>query len=209
MTHGIELCDANFQAARLEGDEPHLIRIAGSGDDASFPGFALHDGGDYVFGQPAEGAWFVQPRKVVHTFWSKLNHDSSTLVVPPRSPSYSEVAYYFLRNFTTRLAQSAPGANRMALAVPGVYLRDQTTEEEKIGLLLGMASDLKTAPRGRGRHGHRRTLRSPRAPLQSGPAGHSARPTSAHRGIVTRGLGGKTGAAGFPPFPAIRSCWSC
>ncbi len=143
MTHGIELCDANFQAARLEGEEPHLIRIAGSGADASFPGFALHDGGDYVFGQPAEAAWFVQPRKVVHTFWSKLNHDSSTLVVPPRSPSYSEVAYYFLRNFTARLAQTAPGATRMALAVPGVYLRDQTTEEEKIGLLLGMASDLK------------------------------------------------------------------
>ncbi|MBL9204079.1 MAG: hypothetical protein JNN01_03295 [Opitutaceae bacterium] len=143
MIHGIELCDANIQAARYDGEEPHLIRLAGSGDTSSCAGFALHEGGEYAFGQAAENAWFVQPRKVVHTFWSKLNHDATTLVVPPRSPSNSEVAYFFLRDFTARLAQSSPGAKQVVLAVPGVYLKDMTTEEEKIGLLLGMAADLK------------------------------------------------------------------
>ncbi|MFO1450843.1 MAG: hypothetical protein U1F61_21980 [Opitutaceae bacterium] len=143
MTQGIELCDANVQAVRLEGDEPQLIRIAGSGDAPAFPGFALYEAGEYIFGQAAENNWFVHPRRVIHTFWSKLNHDATTLAVTPRPPSYSEVAYYFLKDFSTRLAQSASPAANVVWAVPGAYLRDITTEEEKVGLLLGMAADLK------------------------------------------------------------------
>jgi len=143
MTHGIELCDANLQAALSDGDEPRLIRVVGQGDTDRWPGYALNDGRNYLLGQLAEDAWFIHSRNVVHTFWSKLNHDATNLAVTPRPPSFSEIAYLFLKDFTQRLAKASPGADRMVLAVPGVYLKDADTEDEKIGLLLGMAADLK------------------------------------------------------------------
>lgn len=143
MTHGIELCDANLQAAGSEGPQPRLFTVTDDGGATTWPGFVLHDGSGYSFGQPAEDGWFVHPRRVCHTFWSRLGHDPSGLAISPRSPSNSELAFYFFREFLGRLGRVSTPARQVVLAVPGSFLKDEATEAEKVGILLGMAAELK------------------------------------------------------------------
>ena len=142
-THGIELCDVGLRAAVCEKEDPRLLTVTDEAGAADWPGFAAFDGVKYAFGQAAEDIWCVHPRRVAHTFWSKLNHEASALAVTPRPPSFSELAYFFLREFTQRLAKSGGAPESIVLAVPGAYLKDEAAEEEKIGLLLGMAHELK------------------------------------------------------------------
>jgi hypothetical protein len=143
-TIGIELCDAGFRTAVCEQTEPKLLEVADRNGATDWPGFAFQEGANLAFGRAAEDMWFVHPRHVVHTFWAKLARDSSsTLSVAGRPPSFSELAFFFLREFTQRLNATAGPIDKIVLAVPGLYLKDAATEDEKIGLLLGMFSELK------------------------------------------------------------------
>ncbi|HWA09806.1 MAG TPA: hypothetical protein VG838_10180 [Opitutaceae bacterium] len=142
-TLGIEFCDAGLQVATTEKGEPALLDLAASGAAADWPGFVYHDGRKFHFGRAAEDVWFVHPRSVVHTFLAKLTHEPSSLTIGGKSPSFSELAFLFLRDFAQRLSTSGARTDKMVLAVPGSYLKDAATEEEKIGLLLGMAGELK------------------------------------------------------------------
>lgn len=142
-THGLELCDVGLGAAVSDGSTTRVLNVPGEAGATGWPGFASYDGTKYAFGQPAEDEWFVHPRRVAHTFWSKLNHEASSLAVLPRSPSFSELSFFFLREFTRRLASVDGPAEQVVLAVPGSYLKDPITEEEKVGLVLGMSSELK------------------------------------------------------------------
>ncbi len=143
-THGIELCDAALRAATCTGADTRLLDIADRQGATEWPGFAYHEGSNYTFGRAAEEMWFVHPRRVTHTFWAKLAHDSvSSLNLATRPPSFSELAFFFLREYAGRLAATAGAPTSLVLAVPGTYLKDEETEEEKIGLILGMAAELK------------------------------------------------------------------
>ena len=143
-TIGLELCDAGFLTAASDHTEAKLLAIADRQGATDWPGFAYHEGSTFSFGRSAEDMWFVHPRRVAHTFWSKLAHDSvSTLNLTGRPPSFSELSFFFLREFNTRLVAAAGPLEKLVLAVPGAYLKDSATEEEKVGLLLGMASELK------------------------------------------------------------------
>ncbi|HUR58971.1 MAG TPA: hypothetical protein VM029_14755 [Opitutaceae bacterium] len=142
-TLGIELCDAGFQAASCDKTESQCLSVADGTGVLEWPGFAHFDGNKFAYGRAAEDAWFVHPRRVVHTFWSRLAHEASTLGPVGRAASYSELAFHFLREFMERTRGLSPGHEKVVLAVPGTYLKDTATEEEKIGLLLGMAGELK------------------------------------------------------------------
>lgn len=143
MTQGIELCDANLQAAVSDGTTPSLLRVAAASGATTWPGFALREGGEVLCGQPAEDLWLIRPRNLVHSFWSKLSHEPTVIPGESRPLSCSEIGYAFLRQFSERLRAAAAAPDRLALAVPGAYLKDSATTEEKIGLLLGMAADLR------------------------------------------------------------------
>ncbi|MBI5769044.1 MAG: hypothetical protein HZA93_14715 [Verrucomicrobia bacterium] len=142
-TLGLELCDAGFITASCAQGEPALLGIPDRTGATDWPGFVYHEGADYTFGRAAEDMWFVHPRRVAHTFWSKLAHEPSALTVAGKPPSFSELAFFFLREFAQRLAATAGPCEKLVLAVPGAYLKDTATEDEKIGLLLGMADELK------------------------------------------------------------------
>ncbi len=142
-TLGLELCDAGVQVAAAEKDGPQLLSPGTNGGAMDWPGYAYHDGQKFQFGRPAEDAWFVHPRSVAHSFLSKLTHEPSSLTIVGKPPSYSELAFLFLRDFRQRLATSAGSIDKLVLAVPGSYLKDAATEDEKIGLVLGMAGELK------------------------------------------------------------------
>lgn len=137
-TIGIELCDAGLLAAAGEGLEPALL----AAETNDWPGFVYHDGRQFWFGRPAEDVWFVHPRRVNHSFLAKLTHEASTLNPTGKPPSFSELTYHFLKEFTQSVAVAGP-FEKVVLAVPGAYLKDAAVEDEKVGLLLGIASELK------------------------------------------------------------------
>ena len=143
-TIGLELCDAGFLTAAHDQSETKLFAVADRQGATDWPGFAYHEGNTFSFGRAAEDMWFVHPRRVAHTFWSKLAHDSvSTLSLTGRPPSFSELSFFYLREFHQRLVAATGTPEKLVLAVPGSYLKDSASEEEKIGLLLGMATELK------------------------------------------------------------------
>lgn len=142
-TTGIELCDAGFLTAVCGEAEPRLIDVADRAGATDWPGYCYADGGRLAFGREAEDMWFVQPRRVLHSFWARLAHEPSPLQSGAKPPSYSELAFFFLREFTTSLGAATPALDPIVLALPGSYLKDPATEEEKVGLLLGMAGELR------------------------------------------------------------------
>ena len=142
-TFGFELSDAGFLAASCEGNDVRPLAVTDRAGATDWPGFASLEGSDYSFGRAAEDSWFVRPRFVAHTFWSKLTHEPSAIVVGGKPLSFSELAYFFLREFAHRAIATGGAPEKIVLAVPGAYLKDAVTEDEKIGFLLGMAADLK------------------------------------------------------------------
>ncbi|MDI1336677.1 MAG: hypothetical protein PSU94_10910 [Lacunisphaera sp.] len=141
-TIGIELCNAGFEAAVCEKDEPRLLARGEKDGLSDWPGFAYHNGQKFLFGRPAEDVWFVHPRQICHDFWDKLSHEPSALNAEGKAPSFSELAFYFLRDFSRQLTAAAGAPDKLVLAVPSFYLKDAATEEQKVGLLLGMAGEL-------------------------------------------------------------------
>lgn len=142
-TIGIELCDTGFLTANGDSAEPRLVEVADQNGTTEWPGFCYQDGPNLTFGRAAEDMWFVHPRNVVHTFWARLAHEPSLLHSGAKPASFSEIAFLFLSEFTHRLRAATGPIERVVLAVPGAYLKDAQTEEEKIGLLLGLAGELK------------------------------------------------------------------
>lgn len=140
---GLELCDAGFLAASCDAADVRTVAVIDRNGSTEWPGFASQQSGELAFGRAGEDDWFVHPRCVVHTFWSKLAHEPSTVGKNGKLLSFSEIAYFFLREYTQRIAASQGALEKVVLAVPGAYLKNTAAEEEKIGLLLGMAADLK------------------------------------------------------------------
>src|SRR4051812_3935876 len=103
-TIGLELCDAGFLTAASDSNEIKPLTVTDKPGFTDWPGFAYHEGNNFTFGRPAEDMWFVHPRRVIHTFWSKLAHDPVTsLNLAGRAPSSSELSFFFLREFVGRL----------------------------------------------------------------------------------------------------------
>jgi hypothetical protein len=142
-TIGIELSDAGFLTATCEQGDSVLLEVTDRNGAVEWPGFAYVEGNSLAFGRAAEDMWFVHPRRVAHNFWARLAHEPSPLILANKPPSFSELAFFYLREFSDRLKAAAPALDQIVLALPGAYLKDPATEEEKIGLLLGMVGELK------------------------------------------------------------------
>jgi hypothetical protein len=143
-TLGLELCDAGFLTALSSSSgDPQVVNVTDQNGANDWPGFAYSENNKLFFGRTAEDNWFVHPRRVVHTFWARLAHEPSTLPGLQKPPSFSELSFFFLRDYVQRLRASADKFDQIVVAVPGAYLKDEAAEDEKIGLLLGMADELK------------------------------------------------------------------
>lgn len=142
-TIGLELCDAGFLTASCDKNQAQLVDVPDANGVPDWPGFAYAEGPKLSFGRAAEDNWFVHPRRVLHTFWARLAHEPSTLQVGAKPPSFSELSFFFLRDYANRLTATVRPLEKLTLAVPGAYLKDAATEEEKVGLLLGMFAELK------------------------------------------------------------------
>ena len=144
-TLGMELADAGLAAA-LGGAPsaiPEPLVVADRQGAREWPGYACSDGKTLTLGRAAEDLWFVHPRRIDLQFWARLGHDPSPLQVNGKILSSSELAFLLLREFLARAEPFFGRPDRVVLAVPGTYLRDPAVEEERIGLLLGMARELR------------------------------------------------------------------
>lgn len=141
--HGIELSDAGLLAAHGGDGELTLLPAAGASAGEDWPAFAHAGDRGLVFGRAAEDQWFIHPRRVAFNFWSRLAHEPSGLQSAAKPVAFSELAFFHLREFAARVLAGAPSAESIVLALPGDYLRDAATEEEKVGLVLGMVGELK------------------------------------------------------------------
>src|SRR5258708_7329264 len=196
-TIGIELCNAGFQAALCEQKDPRLLAPGGRTGILDWPGYAYHDGKKFWFGRAAEDVWFVEPRQVCHVFWNKLSHEPSTLTVAGKPPSFSELAFYFLRDFTEQLAAAAGPLEKVGRAVPSAYLKDAATEGESIGLRLGLARGERPTLSGAGaKAGRRADARRGRPGGGRGHGGESGQSDRAPRGAAD-------GAHRLPARPGI------
>ena len=142
-TIGIELADAGFVSAVYEQGEPRVVEVADRNGALDWPGFGYLEGSQLSFGRSAEDMWFVHPRRVAHNFWARLAHEPSPLAIGHKPVSFSELSFFFLKEYVERLRATRSDLDRLVLAVPGAYLKDAATEEEKVGLLLGMVGELK------------------------------------------------------------------
>lgn len=139
---GFELCDAGCHAARGTPSGLEVIELPDTRAGLGWPAVAHQRPAGFSFGDEAESAWFVHPRSVSHLFWEKLSHEEADLVGSARPPSFSQLAFHFLQDYVRRVEAVGGKPDKVVLAVPGSFLRDAATEEEKIGLLLGMAGEL-------------------------------------------------------------------
>jgi hypothetical protein len=140
---GLELCDVNVQAALGDGAGAinPLAVPGGSTALLGWPAFVARDGNNFMYGRAAEDIWHVHPRKVCHNFLNHLSREASPLSLDGKFLSYSQLGYYFLRDYGQQTFARLP--DRLVLAVPGTFLKDAATEDEKVGLLLGIARELK------------------------------------------------------------------
>lgn len=144
-TLGLELADAGLAAALSSdpGNAPQALVVPDRQGAQDWPGYACSDGKTVTLGRAAEDLWFVHPRRIDLQFWARLGHDPSPLQVNGKALSSSELAFLLLREFLARAEPVTGRPDRVVLAVPGTYLRDPAVEEERIGLLLGMAHELR------------------------------------------------------------------
>ncbi|AOS43675.1 hypothetical protein Verru16b_00727 [Lacunisphaera limnophila] len=139
---GLELCDAGFEAA-LSREGASTYPLIEGGGPLGCLGLAFHDGKTGCYGPEAEKFWYARPKQVTHEAWSRLSHETSPLGPAGRPLPYSQLAYFFLKEYCARVTAVTGTPQKAVLAVPGDYLLDAATEEERIGLLLGMAAELK------------------------------------------------------------------
>lgn len=140
---GLELNDVGVLASIHDGVEVRNLDLNDSPLNLGWPAFALRQSEGLVFGQPAEDRCMEFPRQVCSDFLEELSHGTSSLGGIRQSPSFSELAYYFLRDVWGRVRERAGSIDRVVLAIPPAYLERAYGRDEKIGLLLGMIGDLK------------------------------------------------------------------
>jgi hypothetical protein len=142
-TLGLEMIDAGFEAASgvANGEGGH-VRMERLSPPGTVPAVALWDGTSLHFGSAAEARRFLHPRQLSETFWEDLSLSASNIRQSTRPATYSELAYHFVRNFVEELPFAPAEAGSVVLAVPASMTDGSERAEERIGILLGICSDL-------------------------------------------------------------------
>ncbi len=138
-TIGIEFCDEGFVAVEAAESKFHYIELESSSTES--PGFVYYDGTRYICGRQAQIRSRVYPRYVTDQCWDQLSLRLSDLNVPGKAPRYSELAYRHLRMIWKHIQTGGP-VGKVVFALPGNYLVGENGDDEKIGLILGIAQDL-------------------------------------------------------------------
>ncbi len=138
-TIGIEFCDDGFIAVEAAESKFHFIELESSSTQS--PGFVYYDGERYICGRQAQIRSRIYPRYVTDRCWDQLSLRLSDLNVPGKAPRYSELAYRHLSMIWKHIQAGGP-VGKVVFALPGNYLLGDEGDDEKIGLILGIAQGL-------------------------------------------------------------------
>lgn len=131
---GLELSDAGILVAG--GEPPRLLPI--DNDSLESAGFALPEKKRLVTGREAAGKARLYPRQLMNRFWDHLSTDPLETPAPP-ARNQAEVACIHLARIWEHARYFGEA---LVIAVPGYLQRTQ------LGLILGMAQELKIPLRG-------------------------------------------------------------
>ncbi len=140
-TIGIELSDVGVNAVLIGDDGSSRTLHIGDGLD-SFPACAYARAGELSFGSPAQEMAFVYPRRTCSDFIDDLSFQATNLDGHYSRTMYSQLAYRFFQELSARIEGEAGSIEKAIIAVPGHYLESNDKSEERLGLLLGILSDI-------------------------------------------------------------------
>lgn len=140
-TLGIELSDVGVNSVLIKEDGSSRILNLGEGID-SFPAYAYARAGELSFGSEAQEMAFVYPRRTCSDFIDDLSFQVTNLDGHYSRIMYSQLAYKFFVKLAERIEEEVGEIDRAIIAVPGHYLEENEKAEERLGLLLGILSDI-------------------------------------------------------------------
>lgn len=140
-TVGIELSDVGANCVLIGEDGSSKTLSMGEGVD-TFPAYAYARAGELTFGLAAQDMAFVYPRRTSSEFLDDLSFQSTNLDGHYNRVMYSQLAYEYLRDLAGRVRREVGDIERVVLAAPGHFLEDDEKSEERLGILLGILSDV-------------------------------------------------------------------
>ena len=140
-TVGIELSDVGANCVLIDEDGSSRTLSMGEGGD-TFPAYAYARAGELTFGLPAQDMAFVYPRRTSSEFLDDLSFQSTNLDGHYNRVMYSQLAYEYLSELAEKVRLEVGEVERVVLAAPGHYLQDNEKSEERLGILLGILSDV-------------------------------------------------------------------
>lgn len=140
-TLGIELSDVGVNCVLIQNDGTSNVLSLGDGVD-SFPACAYARAGELTFGAEAQEMAFVYPRRTCTEFIDDLSFQATNLDGHYSRTMYSQLAYKFFVQLADRIDKAVGAVDRVIIAAPGHYLEANEKAEERLGLLLGILSDI-------------------------------------------------------------------
>ncbi len=140
-TLGIELSDVGVNCVVIEDDgSSHVLKLGDGGE--SFPAYAYARAGELTFGSEAQEMAFVYPRRTCSEFIDDLSFQATNLDGHYSRIMYSQLAYNYFVQLADRIKKEIGEIDRAVIAAPGHYLEDNEKSKERLGLLLGILSDI-------------------------------------------------------------------
>lgn len=148
-TLGIELSDVGVHGVVIDRDGSTRTIQLGT-DTERLPAYAFLGKGDgaLIFGAEAQELGQVYPRRVNSAFIDELSLKTTNFEGRQSRLAYSQIAYTFFQQLVERILKEVNPLDRVIIAVPGHYLEQSEIAEERIGILLGILSDLKVPVAG-------------------------------------------------------------
>lgn len=140
-TVGIELSDVGANCVLIGEDGSSRTLAMGGGEDI-FPAYAYARAGELTFGSAAQDMAFVYPRRTCSEFLDDLSFQSTNLDGHYNRVMYSQLAYEYLQILAEKVREEVGDVERVVLATPGHFLEDSEKSEERLGILLGILSDV-------------------------------------------------------------------
>lgn len=142
-TLGIELSDVGVHGVVIERDGSSRTIQLGS-DTERLPAYAFlsQRGGALIFGAEAQELGQTHPRRVNSSFIDELSLKTTNFEGMQSRLAFSQIAYNFFSQLVERVKAEVETLDRVIIAVPGHYLEENEIAEERIGILLGILSDL-------------------------------------------------------------------
>ncbi len=139
-TIGLEISSTEFLAVAKSDNLESLLSL----DDGhtTCPGIVYHDGREFISGRLAEKHRRTHPRLISDSFLDNLSLQHSEISVSGNTPRFSELAFHYLKFVCQKLTIDKLPIDKVTIALQSSFLSDERSNEERIGILLGIANDL-------------------------------------------------------------------